>query len=120
MKWKIKAENDLKIAEKDLASEDPVTDAICFHAQQAAEKYLKMFLVSHGKIPTKSHVIHELLENCRDISSDFNQLQDTEYLTEYAVSLRYPDTFYIPSVEEAKTALNDAKRIRDFVLEKIQ
>lgn len=36
-KWIIKAENDLKIIAKDLASSDPITDIICFHAQQASE-----------------------------------------------------------------------------------
>ena len=43
--WLIKADNDLTIAGRDLKTDDPVTDAICFHAQQAAEKYLKAYLV---------------------------------------------------------------------------
>lgn len=43
--WIIKAENDLKICQHELGNSDPVTDAICFHAQQCVEKYLKAFLV---------------------------------------------------------------------------
>ncbi len=37
--WIVKAENDIKIASKDLSTENPITDIICFHSQQAVEKY---------------------------------------------------------------------------------
>ena len=39
-KWLIKANNDLKVAENEshLTSQEMVTDAICFHSQQAVEK----------------------------------------------------------------------------------
>jgi len=42
-KWLAKAGNDLKAAESliNQEPEDMVTDAICFHSQQAVEKYLK-------------------------------------------------------------------------------
>ena len=39
--WLIKADNDLKTAEFGLTANEPITDTICFHCQQAAEKYLK-------------------------------------------------------------------------------
>ncbi len=39
-KWIKKAENDMKVAKDELNTENPVTDAICFHAQQAVEKLL--------------------------------------------------------------------------------
>ncbi len=42
-KWIKKAENDIKVAKDELNTENPVTDAICFHAQQAVEKLLKTF-----------------------------------------------------------------------------
>jgi hypothetical protein len=45
-KWLIKADNDLKTAEFCLTAEQPITDTICFHCQQAVEKYLKLFIVS--------------------------------------------------------------------------
>jgi len=44
-KWILKAENDLKIARDEIQTKEPATDAICFHAQQCVEKYLKAFLV---------------------------------------------------------------------------
>jgi len=38
--WLIKANNDLKVAENEIVLDpgDMVTDAICFHCQQAVEK----------------------------------------------------------------------------------
>jgi len=36
-KWILKAENDLKIAKDEILTENPATDAICFHAQQCVE-----------------------------------------------------------------------------------
>ena len=41
-------------------------------------------------------------------------------LTEYAVEFRYPDDFYIPSIEETKEAYNLALKVKDFVLERIK
>ena len=39
--WIRKAENDLKNIRASLVRADPAWDKVCFHAQQAAEKYLK-------------------------------------------------------------------------------
>jgi HEPN domain-containing protein len=36
--WIRRAESDLKIGRDELVTEDPATDAICFHMQQCAEK----------------------------------------------------------------------------------
>jgi HEPN domain-containing protein len=39
--WVQKAEGDFTVAQKMLrACKNPVYDAVCFHAQQCAEKYL--------------------------------------------------------------------------------
>lgn len=43
--WLAKADEDLAVAEHLLADESPYLAAIAFHAQQAAEKYIKAFLV---------------------------------------------------------------------------
>ena len=54
-KWIKKAENDLLTAERELSFEDPVTPTICFHCQQATEKFLKAFLVHHQIYFTNSY-----------------------------------------------------------------
>ena len=44
--WIDKADNDLSIAEYLYAKEE-FREAVGFHAQQAAEKYLKAYIVTH-------------------------------------------------------------------------
>ncbi|MCD4652063.1 MAG: HEPN domain-containing protein [Candidatus Cloacimonetes bacterium] len=46
--WKRKAVNDLKSIANEFSCDESVTDVICFHAQQASEKYLKMYLISRN------------------------------------------------------------------------
>ena len=51
IEWLHKAKNDLGIAKLAIDNEVEYTDAICFHCQQAVEKYLKSYLIykSHLK-----------------------------------------------------------------------
>jgi len=45
LEWVDKAEGDLITARREYrARKSPNYDAVCFHAQQAAEKYLKAYL----------------------------------------------------------------------------
>jgi len=46
--WLEKARRDLATAQSQLRVAEPPADIICFHAQQAAEKYLKAYLVWRG------------------------------------------------------------------------
>jgi len=56
--WVRKAESDLRVARNEAAAPNPERDAVCFHCQQAAEKYLKAILCEQGQhIPR----IHDLL-----------------------------------------------------------
>ena len=100
--WLVKGDNDLKTAEHGLTAAEPVTDTICFHCQQAVEKYLKMYLVSKGDEPVITHNISILIAKCALYDPDFNVLGKFDFLTGYAVSLRYPDDFYMPEIEEAQ------------------
>ena len=68
----------------------------------------------------KSHNITILLETCIKISADFEKLRGVEYLTDYAVSLKYPDNFYIPEHEEAREAVKHAQEVQKFVLKKMK
>ena len=113
--WIKKAENDFQAIINEFNSEKPVTDIICFHSQQVVEKYLKLFLVIHKIKPIKTHNIALLLTECERLNEDFKDLQGVEYLSNYAIDLRYPDNFYIPGIEEAKEAFKNAKKVRNFV-----
>lgn len=72
--WFAKAENDLKAIELIMADEDTPTDIACFHAQQAAEKYLKGYLLFHQIKFPKIHDLESLIELCCQIKSQFGQL----------------------------------------------
>ena len=42
-----------------------------------------------------------------------------EKLEDYAVEIRYPDDWYYPTVMEAKEAYEIAKKVKEFVLNKV-
>jgi HEPN domain-containing protein len=120
--WCIKADNDLKTGKDELLTESPATDTVCFHMQQCVEKYLKAFLVFHGKEIDKTHNIALLLQQCIGIDSSFEELKsiDTNTLTVYAVDSRYPDDFYMPTFSESQKAVAITEEVRKFVLTKIE
>ena len=120
-KWIIKAVNDLKVAEHELRqpADEIVTDAICFHCQQAVEKLLKAYLASQNIDFGKTHNLEFLLERCLKIDPDFKKV-DVGNLSFYAVAVRYPDEFYIPSVQEAKECFKIASVIREIILRKLE
>ncbi len=121
LKWITKAENDLKTAKDELATTNPATDTVCFHAQQTVEKYLKAFLVKKGKRFRKTHDIAELIEICREVDEEFSLLYEmkADKLTRYAIEVRYPDDFYIPSRKEAEEAYQIALKAREFIRQKL-
>jgi len=53
--WLCKADHDLLNINNNLAASQIPWDAICFHAQQIAEKVLKGFLVYHGRDLANKH-----------------------------------------------------------------
>ena len=62
----------------------------------------------------------ELLELCATIDPSFkDELEDADNLTDYAVELRYPDVWLETGIEDAEEALEIAKKVKEFVLEKM-
>lgn len=118
--WKIKADHDFEIVAQGMKAEPVITDVLCFHCQQAVEKYLKLYLISQHIDFPKTHNVGVLLEECKKSDSAFNVLDDVIYLTEYTVELRYPDDFYIPPLEELHEAYQKALNVKEFVLAKMK
>jgi HEPN domain-containing protein len=120
--WILKADKDLTSAEHELTfGDDAVTETICFHSQQAAEKYLKAYLVYLEISFTKTHEIGELITKCELKDSEIGTLkEEADILTDYAVTVRYPDDYYVPETEEAKEAYDLAIKVRDYILSKIE
>jgi HEPN domain-containing protein len=119
--WIIKAEHDLMIALPAFENKSSVTDMICYHFQQCAEKYLKAFLISNNVEIKKTHVISVILEQCISIDNDFLYLkeQEIDILSIYATEARYPDDFYMPSFEETLDAYNKTVKVKEFILKKL-
>ena len=121
-RWLIKAMNDYKTAEKllNLPEDEIITDTLCFHCQQAVEKFLKAFLVQHNIDFEKVHSLEYLIKLCSTVDGEFENLYEVaEKLASYAIDIRYPDEFYIPSIKEAEEAFKLATFAKDFVLKKL-
>lgn len=110
--WIDKAEGDLRTAQREFDAQDrPNYDAVSFHAQQCAEKYLKALLVEKGKPFPRTHDLEALLElvlaRCPELAPLREELRS---LTDQAVEVRYPGA----SAEcgDAEGALETAKRVR--------
>ncbi len=117
--WLRYAHGDLKVAERDIASHDPVYHTICFLCQSAAEKFLKGFLIFNGWELIKTHDIAELLGYCTDYDSAFVPLIPLgELLNEYITAGRYPGdiAFEEISLPEAQEALQATREIRDAIV----
>jgi len=97
--WIVKAEEDLKIGQDELATEFPAWSGVAFHMQQCAEKYLKAYLTFRNRAFRKTHDISELLQICIEVDESFTRLQEAnvDELTLYAVEVRYPSDFPTPN-----------------------
>ncbi len=119
--WIEKAEQDVNVAEILVANERPLFEMVCFHCQQAAEKFLKAFLVEHEVEFQRTHDLVLLIQQYISlIDESFSKIQeDALELSEFAVATRYPDFPLEIDRPVADDAVIRMKRIRDFVLQKI-
>ena len=97
--WISKANEDLLVVDKLTEFEVIATSAVCFHCQQAVEKFLKAFLISNGIDTIRTHNIEFLLSECTDFDSDFSEI-DPKNLSDFGVDVRYPGDMYVPSEKE--------------------
>jgi HEPN domain-containing protein len=113
--WVAKADNDLLNADNNLAANEIPTDTVCFHCQQAAEKLLKGFLVSHDMEAPRTHDLLALLESVLPYSQDAERLRsEFALLMPFSVAVRYPQEF-MPSIDDARDARNAAAVIREWL-----
>ena len=115
-KWIFRADEDLSVVDR-LCESDPsaYSSSICFHAQQAVEKYLKALLVFKGIDFRKTHDVDYLLSECQKVTSDVLDSIDLKRLTDFGVSVRYPDDFYIPDQSETTHYIRVVKDIEQIV-----
>lgn len=113
--WVAKAEGDFNTARRELAAPSaPNYDAVCFHAQQCAEKYLKGRLVEAGIAFPRTHDLGALLTLLLPIEPTWAPLRpELDSLTDRAVEIRYPGAS--ADENDAEEALAIAQRFREIV-----
>jgi len=98
----------------------PPLEIICHHCQQAAEKYLKSYLISQNEPVIKTHDLSFLAEICFKIDSEFESIiQSCEELTDFSISTRYPSNIEI-NLADMKKAILDCEKVIQFVEKKIK
>ena len=115
--WLRKANANMAVAERLLSDEVPFCNAITFHCQQTAEKYLKALLTCWGIEFPKTHVLATLigLVETRDAALA-TSLLDAVALTPYGVELRYPGDRPDASPAEATESVEQARLVSDNIL----
>lgn len=113
--WVDKAEGDFATAQRELiVHPDPNYDAVCFHGQQCAEKYLKARLQEADIAFIKTHDLTVLLNLVLAIEPEWEALRSELHpLTAYAVEYGYPGESSDQS--EAREALEACRRVRSVV-----
>lgn len=105
--WLAAADRDMRIARYLSSDLGEFKDGICFHAQQAAEKFMKALIISRHTRPARTHDLVNLLSALRDLGIDLSDLEeDARFLTPFAVDLRYPH-----EVEEERTSKSVGHRM---------
>jgi HEPN domain-containing protein len=99
----------------------------CFHAQQAAEKALKGFLVYTKTSSPRIHNLPELLDECSAIDNSFSLfLSKAITLNQFYAPTRYPDALAglspsgMPNKAIVEESLVYAKEIFTFCLDAVR
>ena len=122
-RWFTFASQDLRIAE--LALTEGIFNQVCFHAQQCAEKTIKGWLESQGRVTPRTHRMADLLPLLPP------QLLDTLarrvlLLDAFYIPTRYPDALPgllidgMPDEADAREALGVAGMLLDCIMDSIQ
>ena len=118
--WLLKAADDLRGAEIDLAAVPPLTGDAAFHCQQAVEKALKALLAWHDVPFRKTHDLAEIGQQCVTLDASLEPLcRRAEQLTTFAWIFRYPGDLEDPPVEEVVEALAVARDVHSAVLARL-
>ena len=108
--WVEKAEADMRTAEREArVTEGPNWDAVCFHAQQAVEKYYKAILQRKDIPFSKTHDLAALLDLILPEYPEWERQCDSlERLSSFAVEVRYPGE--AATEEDAARAIDIVRR----------
>lgn len=118
--WVAKAKEDELTAEL-LINENGPNSQACFHAHQMTEKLLKALMLY---CDIEIEKVHDLIKIARSLEKcilDIKNLSDElEQLNHFYFETRYPGDYPEFTYDEAKEALESARNIKDYVLDKIE
>lgn len=116
-RWIQKADEDFGYAALSLKEEFTFFPQICWHFQQAAEKYLKAYIVAYDLEFRKIHDLAALLHICEKYNPAFSALQEQcTYLQKYYVESRYPVLWETScSKDETHMARQAPQKIIEFI-----
>lgn len=117
--WIQKAEEDYRVAIRELKAKPPALNSVCFHAQQCIEKYLKAVLQENNIPFQKIHDLDVLVELLKGVLPEIEKFrEDLIKLNVYAVEVRYPG--FTPLEEDAREAVSIMKKVKSFIEEFLQ
>lgn len=122
LEWLYRADQDIGFVKVNLNSNElKYFDPLCFFSQQAAEKYLKVYIIKYNLQFSKIHDLLKLLNICIKHDNSFSTLRDDcEYLNSFYIETRYGDEiFAISSREQAENAFSHAEKIQSFIRNKL-
>lgn len=110
--WAAKAEGDYNTALREWrVRKERNHDAVCFHAQQCIEKYLKGFLESNGTSFAKTHDLAVLLKLCVSVKPLWAAWEpEMKMVSGFAVQFRYPGESAVR--EDARKAVAALRKYR--------
>jgi len=110
--WVSKAEGDYICVQREWrARKQPNYDALCFHAQQCAEKYLKACLQESALPVARTHNLITLLEQMLPCNPMLETLRESLLqLNIYSVAFRYPGESALR--EDARSARSLCESVR--------
>lgn len=119
--WIMFADGDYEAARSLKVKSNPVLRGIAaFHAQQAAEKYLKAALVAKGKPVPR---IHDLVSILQRLAGDVPAIEGFKealaQLSIWAVIPRYPGDYPEVFIQEIDEALTVVEKLRELVLAEV-
>ena len=117
--WVNYSEKDFIAAQFLMTATNPPIEIICYHSQQSAEKLFKAFLIKNDIIPSRTHDLNLLVNECVKIENTISILKkECNRLNDFGVNTRYPNNMDL-ELEDAKIALKDAEKIKEYILSKI-
>ena len=108
-RWTEKAEHDFVAAEHTLKIADQgLTDVVCFHCQQCAEKYLKALLLYRGVKFPRTHDLRLLWDLVvKELPLELER-ERVIPLNRYVIEGRYPGDWEPITIDEARQAVEMA------------